>query len=586
VSQLSRPRLRSLVGLTVALTTMATGLSTTVVAAPAVPDAGTANSQPASPPPLAMGTNGAAVPTLAWGECPDEGFGAEPGFDCATATVPLDYTDPDGPTIDLALKRRPADDQDNRIGSLFLNPGGPGGSGVNFVSVAPFAYTPEVLARFDVIGFDPRGVARSAPLVCFDTFDEFFETFAFLPPFPVNRAEERQVAQGYASYTDRCAKDADPVLAHMSTGNVARDLDLLRAAVGDEKLSYAGYSYGTQVGSTYANLFPANVRVLVLDAVLDPIAWTTGESPAQAQREPASTREHSDRGSYAALQQFFALCASAGPERCALAASGDPRATYDRLARQLRYQPVDVPLGFGLYQRVGYADLVAGTLGALYDPTSWPLLAEAVVQLVDLRNPYRAGATWQQLEQRLGLEDEPEEPEETMFQTNEGFDGVTCLDGDNPDRASDWARAGAAADRSAPYFGRLWTWISIACATWPADDPGRYAGPWNAETANPVLVVGTRYDPATRYENAQRLADLLPSSRLLTLDGYGHAALAQSQCIDAAVGAYLVAGQLPEEGTVCTPDLAPFEVVPELRAAGEDGRQAVRRELIDNLPGW
>jgi pimeloyl-ACP methyl ester carboxylesterase len=200
-------------------------------------------------------------------------------------------------------------------------------------------------------------------------------------------------------------------------------------------------------------------------------------------------------------------------------------------------------------------------------------------------DPRAAGLGWQRLQRELGL-DEPGEqpPEEEMFQTIEGFDGVGCLDSDNPSGVRAWARAGAAADDRAGYFGRLWTWLSIACATWPAEDAGRYAGPWDARTAGPVLVVGTRYDPATRYESAEALSETLPASRLLTLDGYGHTAIAQSGCIDEAVGRYLVDAVLPDEGRVCSPDRGPFDPPPEVTTAAEERRAAARQEVVSNLP--
>ena len=245
----------------------------------AVPSA-TASSPPA------LGTGSAAVPRLDWGSC---GEGLE-AFECATAVVPLDYDRPKGKQITLALARLPAADPSRKIGSLFLNPGGPGGSGVEFVQGAgPFLYSDEVRARFDLVGFDPRGIIRSTPLRCFDSLEEAEAAFFTPFQFPVTRAEERLWIQTDRAVARACAERGGPILNHMSTANVARDMDLLRRAVGDAKLTYAGYSYGSYLGSTYAKLFPSKVRALVVDGVLDPVAWSTGRGD-QARTLPFSTR--------------------------------------------------------------------------------------------------------------------------------------------------------------------------------------------------------------------------------------------------------------------------------------------------------
>src|SRR5690349_21028896 len=223
-----------------------------------------ASGVPAVAAPTAASTT-AAVPQLAWASCGDDP--ALAAFECATATVPTDHDEPDGATTTLALTRLPATDPANRIGSLFTNPGGPGGSGVDFVqSAGEFAWTPEVRARFDVIGFDPRGVGASDPTTCFPTQAR---EAAFLArqkvSFPYKAWQENRFTLQSAKLGASCTATSGDRLAHMSTANVARDMDLLRQAVGDEQLSYVGYSYGTHLGATYAKLFPGKVRALVLD---------------------------------------------------------------------------------------------------------------------------------------------------------------------------------------------------------------------------------------------------------------------------------------------------------------------------------
>lgn len=570
---------------------------TAVVVAPGAAGAASAErpARAAAPAPAA-----AAVPALGWGACP-EGWtrdGVDPtAFDCAVAAVPLDHDDPTGPTIDLAVKRLPASgDPAERIGTLFLNPGGPGGSGVGFVDSAEGAFPAEVLERFDVVGFDPRGVARSTPLACFPDLDTAVETLFDLPPFPVGTREQLRHFAAYRTYTDFCAGQVDeqPVIEHMSTADVARDLDLLRQAVGDEALTYAGYSYGTHLGDVYANLFPDRVRALVLDAVIEPVAWTTGESRRQALTETTSHRLRTGEGAYGTLQALLAECAAAGPEACALAAGGDPSGDYDRLAAALLDEPLVVVDAEGGETRWTYADLVSTSLGALYDAGSYPALADlvaALLVLVDAREDgvapdaattARAAAAGERL---ATAADEPE-PAEERVQISEGTDGVLCTDGDNPRRQRAWRTSAAAADAQGPYFGSAWVWSELACATWPVRADSRYTGPWDEETAAPVLVVGTRYDPATPYRDAVTVSEQLPGARLLTLEGWGHTALGASGCIDDAVARYLVDQQLPAEGTVCAADRRPFDPPPvsALRSAGPSG-QAAKDDVVAALRG-
>jgi pimeloyl-ACP methyl ester carboxylesterase len=546
----------------VMLVLVATALAATLLATPM------ATAAPSAAPAAAA----AAVPALDWADCGD-------GFQCATARVPLDYDRPRGTKISLALIRLPAGDPARRIGSIFINPGGPGGSGVDFVRAAgPILYSDEVRARFDLVGFDPRGIIGSTPLRCFETFDQ---ALAVLPPmaFPVTRAEERIWVRSDRALARACAQRGGAILDHMSTANVARDLDLLRRAVGDDKLSYVGYSYGTYLGATYANLFPNKVRALVVDGVLDPIAWATGRGD-QARTLPFSTRLRSDQGALATLNEFFRLC-DAGADNCAFSA-GNPRRRFARLAERLLEEPLQLPDGQGGTFPFTYADLVGTALGAMYDPASWPDLAVFLQQLWDLAQPQAAAATLRTLRARLGGF-QPEEYPNFV----EGFPGVACSETDNPANVGAWARAARASDRRFRYFGRLWTWITSICQPWPGQDADRYDGPWTRRTSNPVLVVGTRFDPATRYQGAIILDNLLPRSRLLTLDGWGHTSLLASACIDGHVSGYLLTARVPPRGTVCRPDVVPFAQpaapAQTLTAGGASQRSAVIPPMIRRL---
>jgi pimeloyl-ACP methyl ester carboxylesterase len=503
-----------------------------------------------------------AGPSIDWTSC--EGL---PAFDCATMDVPLDYDKPGGDQISLALIRRPADDPSARIGSLLVNPGGPGGSGVGFVAgLGDFLFTPEVRASFDLIGFDPRGIAGSTQLQCFETAEDQLAVLAPMA-FPVTRAEEERWIDGHRAVSKACEKRGGPIIDHMSTGNVARDMDQIRTALGEDKLSFVGYSYGSMIGSTYANMFPTKVRAVVIDGVIDPISWTTGRGD-QAETIPIDGRLESEQGAFETFKQFLALC-DAGGTTCAFS-DGDPRERFDELAAQLLRDPAELPDGAGGTFTFTYADLVAITLGALYSSEVWPDLAAFLADLEAEVNPAGAAAALQRLGHRVTGRDEQ------YWQVYEGFSGVACSDSDNPDDESAWAKVARRADEKWPYFGRIWNWGSSICASWPGVDKDRYTGPWDQRTAAPVLVVGSRYDPATRYQDAVSTADILGRARLLTVRSWGHTSLFTSTCADDATADYLLTGDLPAPGTVCEADTVPF-------AAGSSLRQQVAaKALVDH----
>lgn len=486
------------------------------------------------------------VPTLDWRQCRKH-----KKFECAKARVPLDHDKPDGATIRLRLSRLPASGA-NRIGSIFLNPGGPGGSGVDFVQgVGRFLFSDEVRARFDLVGFDPRGIAASSPLECFDTFEEAFDVLNIAPfAFPVTRTEERLRIESDRIYADACASHGGPIIDHMSTANVARDMDLLRQAVGDDMMTFAGYSYGSFIGSTYANIFPDKVRAVIIDGVIDPISYATGRG-SEARTLPADARLKSEQGAYDTLLAFFADC-DEGAENCAFS-DGRPKRRYARLARDVRHHPLKLPDGEGGTFLFTYADLVATTLGAMFNSGSWPDLAVFLQEIRTFAQPRRAAAALHALRARLGL-DRGQQYEQIL----EGYAGVWCSDSDNPEHASAWADAARAADHENPYFGRAWIWFSSICASWPGSDADRYTGPFDRPTANTVLVIGNRNDPATRYQDAVSTSKIMPTSRLLTLNGSGHTSLFKSRCVDRHVDRYLLTGEVPVVGTVCPVDVVPF----------------------------
>ena len=505
----------------------------------------------------------AAAPAIQWKECP---LAYGPGFECGALDVPLDHANPDGQKIAIELARLPATDPGSRLGTIFLNPGGPGGSGVYFVvNMGSALFSDQVRARFDIIGFDPRGIHRSAPLKCF-TLPAKASTVSTLGwPYPLTGKEELARQKADNQLATACEQNGGEILYHMSTVDVARDLDLLRQAVGDELLNYAGYSYGSFLGNVYANLFPDRVRTVVIDGIVDPVAWTTGTGN-EADFIPLFTRLRSDAGAQATLDEFFRLCDQAGRGACAFAPNSSAR--FDALARQLLQGPIKIILPSGSeVVLLTYQDLIGVALDSMYDSSSWPDFAVFLALMEAGASAQKLGAALQAVRSHISA---PAAATQTSYPNQvEGYPGVACSDSFNPSLYHAWALAASASDRNYGYFGAWWTWASSICQPWEGPVAQAYLGPFDHQTANPVLVVGTRFDPATRYESAVFVADLLPNSSLLTLDGWGHTTLFLSACVKEAVSQYFLTGVPPTNGTVCPQDFAPFDSTASALAAGK-----------------
>ena len=493
-------------------------------------------------PAVAGPTPQAPVPVLRWGSCGDD----FPAAECAVATVPLDYDRPSRGTTQIALARIPASDQANRIGSVFVNPGGPGGSGVGLVLFGFGEFLHDQLdSRFDIVGFDPRGVASSDPLHCFESEEALGEFFAGLPVFPYQRDQYRPFFDTYKALGRECLDDRQAVAANMNTADVARDLDLLRRAVGDRKLSYLGFSYGSYLGNTYANLFPRNVRALVIDGVLDPRLWSSGW---QIRSDRVATQQEFD--------EFLRLCDEAG-EDCAFAAPGGSRARWEALARALRREPVVFPDGF-VYT---YDFLIADVTGAMYAPEVWggPEGAGALLDLLadTVLGDQTAAAAEAALVRRSMIDRLTAPKQEADYDNGlDAYFGNQCADTEYPSsflafRAIDlYAAAGSR-------FGPYWWWFNAGCSGWPVNND-RYVGPWTANTSAPVLVVGNFFDGVTAHTGAVATDRLLRNSRLLSYAGWGHTAYGRSACATEYIDAFLLDGSLPPAGTVCPANPNPF----------------------------
>jgi pimeloyl-ACP methyl ester carboxylesterase len=505
------------------------------------------------------------TPRLGWYPCYDYA-------ECATVRLPLDYDNPKGATTEIAVLRVKARDQQHRIGSLFINPGGPGGSGTDVALAAPYFLGDDLLDRFDIVGVDPRGVAASDNVKCFRSVKDQNAAYAGLNvAFPYTKAEEKAYVASAKAVGRACSTTGKPLSGAMSTAEVARDMDVLRRAVGDQKLSYLGFSYGTALGQYYANMFPDRVRALVVDGVLNPNAWV-GQGKARGLLQ--ETRLRSADGAYQALHEILVRCDKAGEQACGLA-SGDPVASYELVATRLRKKPlvVDDP-DLGTFT-VSYADFVGASLGALYSPFGYQDIVGLTADLLVLTDPQASSAARRtqahaavvqraaQARQQAGRYD---------FPYNNGLEtflGVDCTDAYHPSDAAAWPALSAKEDNRAPYFGRLWAWGTAPCArnTWTVRDEDAYTGPFNRRTSAPVLVVGNRWDPATNYQGAVSSAALLPNSRLLSSDSWGHTAYGTSACVTGAVDAYLLRGALPAKGTLCVGDIQPFVEEPGKPAA-------------------
>ncbi|WP_090105249.1 alpha/beta hydrolase [Lentzea jiangxiensis] len=506
---------------------------------------GSASAQP--------GTTSAARPA-AWGPCAADVLAEIPAAErtkvsCAVQEVPVDHSRPRGDSTGIVMMKRPAGDPAKKIGSLFINPGGPGGAGLIYSAYGGSFFTPEVLEKFDLIGFDPRGVGRSAPLRCFRTQEEADAVNVGWYALPTTSEEIASSIRQSKAYTDYCKINAGPLLDHMSTEAVARDLDIMRESVGDGQLTYVGFSYGTLLGATYANIFPQRSRALVLDGNVDPqLRLTNG---AQYDRERA-------RGFEIALDAMLKRCDSVGVERCAFA--GDARKKFDAIRESLRKGPTTLPNG----TQVTLTDVVGRTASNLYSPTTFKALTAWLQSIHVAQNPSAAALGVQSvvdvpLLHNLGGKADVRALPDTPYTSDDSYYAVNCIDKPFSRSNRNWASTAAKWEEESPTFGRYQAASDLlTCPTWPARHPDRWIGPWNRHTKNPIVVVGNYYDPATQHLFAQRMAKQLGNARLISVDAFGHCILGDSAGADAAVTRYLVDLTAPVDGTIFQPNAQPF----------------------------
>jgi pimeloyl-ACP methyl ester carboxylesterase len=354
------------------------------------------------------------------------------------------------------------------------------------------------------------------------------------------------------------------VASAMSSTNDALDMDVLRRAVGDRKLTFLAQSYGTYLGEVYANMFPDRVRAIALDGIVDPQALAGTPATADV---PLLDRIGTAPASYRALHELLVLCQQAGSSRCSFADANTP-GRFDQLAALLRARPQHLAAPGITATTFTYADLIGDTESWLHMPDGYQGLFPELTDLARLSAPGGAGSGRAALVRALEQLRRTIQPGPEPANHLEAFSGVACADALQAGSAASWPAAAAAADRSARYFGANFAWLSVQCAanTWTAHDQAVYRGPFDRRTAAPVLVVGSRWDPVTSYDNAVKVARLLPDSRLVSSDNWGHTALLTSACVDNTIWDYLIhpLAQAPKI-TYCRGDIQPFAASPSPR---------------------
>lgn len=457
---------------------------------------------------------------LEWSSCGS-------GMQCATAEAPLDWGDPGADTIELALVRQPATSGTAK-GSLLINPGGPGGSGYDFVMDSiDYATDERLQSNFDIVGFDPRGVNRSTAVTCYEDPAELdayiYDIFPGLPG-----SDEWLAAANAANkaFGERCLELTGPLLGLVDTPSAARDLDMLRAILGDEKLNYLGYSYGTLLGAVYAELFPGKTGRLVLDGAVDPAANDFEGTATQA------------KGFESALKAFLEDCATV--EDCPFNGSVDDslaeiRALLDSLDAS--------PLASDDGRQLGSGAMFTAIILPLYNEENWPYLRDLfstvfqgdptyAFQLADNYNGRNPDGTYRDNQ-------------------TEAFISINCLDAHGDGSVEQMRVEAAELKQLAPVFGPQMSWGGTGCSNWPVP-PKRDRDPIVAEGSSDILVIGTTNDPATPYEWAVTVADTLEKGHLVTYEGEGHTAYNKSNsCVNDTVDNYLIDGTVPGSDPMC-----------------------------------
>jgi pimeloyl-ACP methyl ester carboxylesterase len=465
-------------------------------------------------PPTSHVTPSSPVSKIAWTDCGG-------GFQCGTLQVPLDYENPTARTISLALLRKPALNKTTRIGSLLVNPGGPGESGIEFLR-GDLASLSNLNMRFDLIAWDPRGVAESTPITCVSGPQE--DTYLATDSVLDDPAEKQAFIQANKDFAAGCQSRSGDLLPFMDSASTARDMDQIRIAVGDAKLTYLGFSYGTYIGQWYAHLFPTHIRALSLDGVVDPTVSADDSLYGQIV------------GFQKNLDAFIADCKAR--TSCQYGRNGDIAAKITAAMNQLDQTPLKVGP-----RELTRALAMTGLLLTMYDQSLWQYADQGLTALdkgngqlflllADTYNNRNSDGTYKNL-------------------FNGAYHSTYCLDFPVPADISAYDQLTAKYTAASPLFGPWSVYSNLQCAYWPVKSKNTNA-PLTVQGAPPILLVGGTNDPATPYSEAQSVNRQISGSVLLTRQGNGHTSYDSSTCAHAAEDAYLIDLTVPSAGTTCT----------------------------------
>jgi pimeloyl-ACP methyl ester carboxylesterase len=441
------------------------------------------------------------------------------GFECARLNVPLDYSKPSGDAVKLALLRLPASDQSGKLGSLIVNPGGPGGSAIDFLRLWAQVVSPDIRARFDLVTFDPRGVGESQGIVCHNTLQDLVA----VTPDPQNDAQWQTAEDVSKAFVDECAQKYGDFLNYLGTKNVARDMESVRKALGEDKVTYLGYSYGTAIGQAYADMYPRNVRAMVLDGALD------------LSQDYTEINKQQMIGFERAYNAYLQNCRD---QHCDLASRGDPKTVIGNLMKKVQAKPLAAPQAD---RPAGPGELETAIASALYSQQTWPILTSALIEALD-----GDGSALVQLTDQY-LERNPDGSYPDLLEANMA---VNYVDEQCPKDPNAYKQLAKEFEKVAPTFGSSAAVAGLTCAYWPAK-PDPLSAP-SAKGAPPIVVIDTTNDPATPYEWGLAVSKQISSAVLLTHRGNGHTIYAQGDsCVDGAVNAYLLNLTVPPKDKTC-----------------------------------
>lgn len=508
--------------------------------------------------------------------CPQWAIDRE--HECGTLTVPMDYFDPSKGDIELFVTKRPADDQDNKMGTLFTNPGGPGVPGAQYTRFFAKYSGEDTRKHFDIIGIDPRGLPSSShPFFC------GYAKGPRVPVFPLNTNDYVDMQEGNKIFRDECVKKGNEIGNYMSAADLARDINLANDSLGEDKINFSGVSYGTHVATTLANMFPNKIRTVAAISALDPVQWTTGYG-LDGLRTPAFQRVGSADGAKATWAAAIDACEKAGVEKCAVAETiredwdllhaegrdatfhiGRKKFTYDTLADELvwfGYLPDTIRLGLNYVSSAASQlrgeevnDVVEKEVASFANPSRH--INRLGVPEVELADDPDAAL-------REGMGDSAIANLQRGFVlawSDQPMMGIMCGETINPVDPTQMIGAQQRNRELVPGEGESRSWYGAACINWPFKGQNAYKGPFNKKPSAPMLIIQNEYDTATPYRlGAKKLHEMTPDSRMILLkDGFGHAAYRSERCSISHLNEYFMTGNVPDQDLVCSPEEKLFE---------------------------